>query len=253
MTSTTQGSRLEGRSLLGVARLAAPDAEARRFRGVDPREGQDLAPAFQAARPDEVTEAGRLAAAAFRAYAGLPGSRRAAFLRRIVDALEAGRDEVVARAGQETALSDGRLGGELTRTTKQLGMFATLIEDDAWRDPRIDPGDPDRTPAPKPDVRSLRRALGPVAVFGSSNFPLAFSVAGGDTASALAAGCPVIVKAHPSHPGTSELVGRAVAEAAQEADLPEGVFSLLFGDGHQVGAQLVQLPAVQAVGFTAGS
>ncbi|MDR9392627.1 MAG: aldehyde dehydrogenase (NADP(+)), partial [Trueperaceae bacterium] len=115
---------------------------------------------------------------------------------------------------------------------------------------RIDPADPDRTPAPKPDLRSMRRAIGPVAVFGASNFPFAFSVAGGDTASALAAGCPVVVKAHPGHPGTSELVGAAIADAAHRTGLPDGVFSLLFDDGHDAGAQLVRAPEIRAVGFT---
>lgn len=250
MTDTAPDTPLQGISLLGTRQAAEPPPDARRFHAVDPSTGEEIPPAFVAASPEQVEEAGGRADEAFRAYAGLSGGTRAAFLDRVADVLEARREAVIARAARETALSEGRLGSELTRTTHQLRMFARLIEDDAWRDPRVDPGDPDREPAPKPDVRSLRRALGPVAVFGSSNFPLAFSVAGGDTASALAAGCPVLVKAHPDHPGTSELVGRAIAEAARALELPEGVFSLLFDDGHQVGQQLVQLPEVQAVGFT---
>lgn len=151
---------------------------------------------------------------------------------------------------RETALPEGRLNGETSRTTNQLRMFADLVRDDAWREPRIDRSDPERTPAPKPDVRSMRRALGPVAVFGASNFPLAFSVAGGDTAAALAAGCPVVVKAHPGHPGTSELVGAAIAEVARAMHLPEGVFSLLFDDDHDMGVKLVKASPIRVVGFT---
>ena len=133
---------------------------------------------------------------------------------------------------------------------KKTEITAALVEEGSWVDARIDHADAQRQPLPKPDVRSLRRALGPVVVFGASNFPLAFSVAGGDTASALAAGCPVVVKAHPAHPGTSELVGRAVQQAVAELDLPEGTFSLLFDAGREVGQGLVADPRIRAVGFT---
>src|SRR5690606_13020048 len=136
------------------------------------------------------------------------------------------------------------------RTTSQLRMFAELIEEGSWVDARIDPPLPDRQPQPRADIRSMLRPLGPVAVFGASNFPLAFSVAGGDTAAALAPGCPVVVKAHPAHPATSEIVGRAILDAARATGMPDGVFALPFDNGIEVGKQLVQHPTIKAVGFT---
>ena len=151
---------------------------------------------------------------------------------------------------QETALPVARAQSEMGRTCAQLRLFADVIEEGSWVNARIDPALPERKPLPRPDLRSMLRPLGPVAVFSASNFPLAFSVAGGDTASALAAGCPVIVKAHPAHPGTSELVGAAVRESVREHGLPEGVFSLLFDAGIEIGTALVQHPAIKAVGFT---
>jgi alpha-ketoglutaric semialdehyde dehydrogenase len=150
----------------------------------------------------------------------------------------------------ETGLPEVRFNGELARTCGQLRMFAQIAEDGSWADVRIDPAQPDRKPAPAPDTRSMLRPLGPVAVFGASNFPLAFSVAGGDTASALAAGCPVIVKAHPAHPGTSEIAAEALTEAARQTGMPDGVFSLLFDDGIAVGQALVRHPGIKAAGFT---
>ncbi len=155
--------------------------------------------------------------------------------------------EVIER---ETALPRGRLVGERGRTVNQLRMFAAVVRDGGYLDARIDRGDPGRTPAPRPDVRRMLQPLGPVAVFGASNFPLAFSVAGGDTASALAAGCPVVVKGHPAHPGTSELVARAITTAVKRVGLPAGVFSLLHGRSRELGARLVQHAAIKAVGFT---
>src|SRR5690606_20948442 len=160
----------------------------------------------------------------------------------------AAREKIVETATLETALPAVRVGSELTRTVNQLAMFAELLESPAWLDARVDLGDANRTPSPKPDVRSMRRGLGPVAVFGASNFPLAFSVAGGDTASALAAGCPVIAKAHPSHPGTSAVVAEAVLRAADAAGLPEGVFAIVFDDGIEMGEALVRHPGIKAVG-----
>jgi NADP-dependent aldehyde dehydrogenase len=150
----------------------------------------------------------------------------------------------------ETGLPQGRLEGERGRTAGQLRLFASVLRSGHWQQIAIDSALPQRQPAPRPELRMLQMALGPVAVFGASNFPLAFSVAGGDTASALAAGCPVVVKAHPSHPGTCELVGRVVREAVLACGLPEGVFSLMGGEGHAVGTSLVEHPAIQAVGFT---
>jgi NADP-dependent aldehyde dehydrogenase len=225
-------------------------AAARSFRAVNPTTGERLEPAFQVTSPEQLTQMGRAAKAAFRPYSRLPGAQRAAFLRAIADGLDAAAPELVPRAMAETALPQARLSGEVTRTSNQLRLFADLIEDDAWLGARIDPGDPSRAPAPKPDVRAVRRPLGPVAVFGASNFPFAFSVAGGDTAAALAAGCPVIAKAHPGHPGTSRLVADVIAAAADRSGMPAGVFALVMDDGHELGAALVQLPEVKAVGFT---
>src|SRR5579862_6012560 len=158
--------------------------------------GEPLDGKFFSASQDDVEGAVSLASAAFRPYQDLPAPRRAEFLRSIASHLEAARETIVPRAMAETALPEARLNGELGRTCGQLRMFAAIIEEGSWADIRIDPAQPDRKPAPAPDTRSILRPLGPVAVFGASNFPLAFSVAGGDTASALAAGCPVVVKAH---------------------------------------------------------
>ncbi|MGH9709838.1 MAG: aldehyde dehydrogenase (NADP(+)), partial [Candidatus Acidiferrales bacterium] len=151
---------------------------------------------------------------------------------------------------KETALPPARIKNETARTCFQLRLFAEVVEEGSWVDARIDLGDPGRKPMPKPDIRSLWRALGPVAVFCASNFPIAFSVAGGDTASALAAGNPVVVRAHAAHPGTAEMVGRAIQRAVKESDLPEGIFSLLFDAGTEIGLALVNHPAIKAVGFT---
>src|SRR5699024_6575644 len=166
------------------------------------------------------------------------------------DEIEAIGDELIVRAMAESGLARARLEGERGRTCGQLRLFAAVVRAGEWLDVRVDPALPERQPAPRADLRQRHIALGPVAVFGASNFPLAFSVAGGDTASALAAGCPVIVKAHRAHPGTSELVGRGVQKAAAACGLPEGVFSVLFGSGSIVGAGLVADDRIKAVGFT---
>lgn len=221
----------------------------RTFQAINPATGERIEPAFAVATEDDVARACVLAGEAFEAYARTPPETRAAFLRAIADGLESGGEEIVARAHAETALSLPRLRSELGRTCGQLRLFASVIEEGSWVDARIDTADPNRTP-PKPDVRSMRRPLGPVAVFGASNFPLAFSTAGGDTASALAAGNPVIVKAHPAHPGTSDLVARVIAESIERCALPRGTFALLFDDGIEVGQSLVRHPAIRAVGFT---
>jgi alpha-ketoglutaric semialdehyde dehydrogenase len=192
----------------------------------------------------------RLAAEAFEVYQRVSGRERGAFLRAIAAKIESLAGDVIERAALETALPQARLQGETARTCGQLRLFAQVAEEGSWVQARVDHGDPDRKPAPKPDIRSMLRPLGPVVVFGASNFPLAFSVAGGDTASALAAGNTVVFKAHPAHPGTSELVGRAVRESVRECGLPEGVFSLLFDGGTRVGAELMKHPLVRAGGFT---
>jgi alpha-ketoglutaric semialdehyde dehydrogenase len=220
------------------------------FRAQDPATAAALDPAFAAATPAEVDAAAGAAAKAFEAYASVPAARRAAFLRGIADQLLATGDELVLRAGTETALPRPRLEGERTRTASQARLFADLVAEGSWVDARIDRARPDRQPVPKPDLRRMLVPLGPVTVFGASNFPLAFSVAGGDTVSALAAGCPVVVKAHPAHPGTSELAARAILAAARESGMPDGVFSMVHGPQPAVGLALVTHPAVQAVAFT---
>jgi 2,5-dioxopentanoate dehydrogenase len=238
---------LTGKSFIGSA---DGGAGGRTFRAAAPATGRELEPVFHSASPDEVERAAALAESAFPRYSALSGGDRGAFLRSVAGNLEAIGEALVERAGLETALPAARLQGELARTSFQLRLFAGVIEEGSWTAPRIDRAVPDRKPAAKPDVRSMLRPLGPVAVFGASNFPLAFSVAGGDTASALAAGNPVIVKAHPAHPGTSELAGQALRRSVRECGLPEGVFSLLFDAGTGVGARLVQHRLIRAGAFT---
>ncbi|MDH7501744.1 MAG: aldehyde dehydrogenase (NADP(+)) [Verrucomicrobiota bacterium] len=219
-------------------------------RGVNPTTGQELDPPFPCTTIDELDRAVRCATDAFRTYSRLPGKRRASLLEAIAANLEAGADPIIERAHTETALPKARLQGEMARTCYQLRFLGRLAEEGSWVDARVDHGAPDRKPQPKPDVRSMLRPVGPVAVFGSSNFPLAFSVAGGDTASALAAGNSVLFKVHPGHPGTSDMVGRAIQKAVQASGMPDGVFALLFDSGTGIGAALVQHPLVKAVGFT---
>ncbi|MGA7341205.1 MAG: aldehyde dehydrogenase (NADP(+)) [Terracidiphilus sp.] len=220
------------------------------FTGIDPASDAPLDPAYRYASLEDLARAASLAEDAFATYGRLPGREKALFLRRIAAGIESIAVELVERAHRETALPEARLKGELARTVNQLRLFAQVVEDGSWTNARIDPADPDRKPLPRADIRSVLRPLGPVAVFGSSNFPLAFSVAGGDTASAFAAGNPVIVKAHSAHPGTSELVGQVVSESVRACGLPAGTFALLFGAGSQLGTALVAHPAVKAVGFT---
>lgn len=220
------------------------------FHGFDPATNTELPETFYTAIPNEVEQAATLAAGAFLPYQKTSPADRASFLRAIAAEMEATREAFVQRVPLETGLPQGRANGELGRTIGQLNMFANLVESGHWVDARIDTAIPDRSPAPKPDIRSMQVALGPVAVFGASNFPLAFSVAGGDTASALAAGCPVVCVAHHAHPGVSELAGLAIQRAAKSCGMPEGVFSLLQGKGQDVGVPLVSHPAIKAVGFT---
>ncbi|HVR23018.1 MAG TPA: aldehyde dehydrogenase (NADP(+)) [Candidatus Polarisedimenticolia bacterium] len=240
-------TRLAGRSLIG---FREGDGSGEPFYATDPTNGRPLQPGYIAATPEEVERAALLASEAFAGYGRVPGPERAAFLRKIAAKIESIAGDVVERAGQETALSQARLQGETARTCAQLRLFAEVAEEGSWVAARIDRADPERKPAAKPDVRSMLRPLGPVVVFGASNFPLAFSVAGGDTASALASGNPVIVKAHAAHPGTGVLVGHMVRESVRECGLPEGVFSLLFDGGTDVGTALVKHPLVKAGGFT---
>ncbi len=220
------------------------------FRGVNPATGEELEPVFHSSTGDGLDRAVKAATGAFPAYAALDGRARAALLRKIADGLSETGAAIVERAQLETGLPLARLQGELGRTTGQLKLFAEVLEEGSWVGARIDEALPDRKPLPRADVRSMLRPLGPVAVFGASNFPLAFSVAGGDTASALAAGNPVVVKAHPAHPGTSEIAGRVIQQAVKESGLPTGVFSLLFDAGIDVGVALVEHPGIKAVAFT---
>lgn len=236
----------EGVSLIGFRK----GGKGRVFQAFDPAAGVSLPGDFYSTPPEDVDRAVEMAEDAFSSYGNLSGRKRAEFLRRIAAGLEAESEAIVKRGSLETGLAEGRLQGELARTAKQLRLFGQVAEDGSWVEARLDSPDPDRKPQPKPDLRSMLRPLGPVAVFGASNFPLAYSVAGGDTASALAAGCPVIVKAHPAHPGTSELVGRAIVDAVRSLGLPEGTFSMLFDDGITVGESLVRHPGIMAVGFT---
>src|SRR5579864_8249911 len=240
-------AKLSGRSLIGYREGAGSSDP---LFAHDPTTGQSLQPGFIPATAEEVDRAVQLAANAFRSYSHTSGRERGAFLRKIADKIESITSDIVERAAQETALPVARLQGETARTCHQLRLFAQVAEEGSWVNARIDHADPERKPLPKPDIRSLMRPLGPVVVFGASNFPLAFSVAGGDTASALAGGNTVIVKAHAAHPGTSELVGRALQESVRECGMPEGVFSLLFGHGSQVGTALMKHPLVRAGGFT---
>lgn len=191
-----------------------------------------------------------LAYEAFQSYRNTTGIQRAAFLDKIAQLIDDNKPELVATAMKESRLPEGRLIGETGRTTGQLRLFASLLKDGSWVNAMIDTALPDRQPLPKPDVRQMQRPLGPVAVFGASNFPFAFSTAGGDTASALAAGCPVVCKAHPGHPATSELVASLIVRAANESGMPEGVFSLLQGEGYEVSTHLVTHSHIKAVGFT---
>src|SRR5437879_4513556 len=222
----------------------------RSFTAFNPLNGQPLAPEFYSASLEDVDLADRVAERAFKTYSRWSGRQKAELLRQIAADIEALGNDLIECTALETALSQDRLRGELARTSNQLRLFASVAEEGSWVGARIDRADPGRKPAPKPDLRSMRRPLGPVAVFGASNFPLAFSTAGGDTASALAAGNPVIVKAHPAHPGTSELVAHVIAAAVTRLALPTGTFALLFDDGIAVGQALACHPAIRAVGFT---
>ena len=239
--------KLQGLSIIGQRRVKP---SGKPCFAVNPATGTKLEPSYFWAAPNDVDEAAALSSRAFAEYRHWPAQKRAALLRRIAELFENNTPAIVERANQETALPPARLQGESARTCGQLRLFAALIEAGWWLDARIDHADPNRKPVPKPDVRSLLMPLGPVAVFSSSNFPLAFSVAGGDTASALAAGCTVIVKPHQGHLGTSELVAQIILQAAQEGGAPEGLFSMLYGPGREVGLALVKHPSIKAVGFT---
>lgn len=238
---------LTGKNLIGNEAVASGNET---FLGVNPTTNHTLATEFHDATLEEIDKAADLAEEAFQRYRRYTPTEKALFLDQIANEIEALGDTLLQRCHEETALPLGRLEGERGRTCNQLRLFANLVREGSWVDARIDVGDPHRSPLPKPDLRSMQIPLGPVAVFGASNFPLAFSVAGGDTASALAAGCPVIVKAHPAHPGTSELVGKAIVKAAIATNMPLGIFALVHGRSNLVGEALVKHPKIKAVGFT---
>ena len=237
---------VSGDILIGSERVRGGE---RSFRALDPATNEPLEPSFAFATSADVDRACGLAWVAFDAYRETSLESRARFLESIATKIVELGDVLIERGMAETGLPRARLEGERARTVGQLKLFADVVRSGEWLELRIDPALPARKPLPRPDLRQRHVALGPVAVFGASNFPLAFSVAGGDTASALAAGCPVIVKGHPAHPGTGELVGRAIVAAVSECYMPEGVFSLLLG-AVETGAALVADPRVKAVGFT---
>ncbi|BCR04572.1 fatty aldehyde dehydrogenase [Desulfuromonas versatilis] len=238
--------------LSGLQLIGSQDDHAgeQTFRATDPQNDIPLEPAFFEGTGTDVDRAVRLAEGDFDRLRAMGPQQRGGFIEDIANQIMALGDVLVRRACAETALPVGRIEAERGRTCNQLLLFARMVREGSWVDARIDRAQPGRSPAPKPDLRMMQVPLGPVAVFGAGNFPLAFSVAGGDTASALAAGCPVVVKGHPGHPGTSELVGRAIRRAASRCGVPAGVFSLVQGRGYEVGEALVRHPLVKAVAFT---
>ncbi len=239
--------KLTGTSLIGFQN---GEETSKIFFGIDPTTGKKLEPPFHAATISEVKRAATLSSNAFEIYSHKSGTEKGTFLRKIADNIEDLGDDLVVRAIQETGLLAPRIKSERDRTTGQLRLFADLVEQGSWVEARIEHAIPNREPIPKPDLRMVMRPIGPVVVFCASNFPLAFSVAGGDTASALAGGNTVIVKAHRAHPGTAEMIGHAVIKAVRESGLPEGTFSLVHGSGSEVGIALVKEPNIKGVGFT---
>jgi len=242
---TTGQAHIDGSILIGSRDIRGEQS----FQAINPTTGAVLTTAFSEASMADVIDACALAEAAKTAFAGLHPDARANFIEAVAGAIQAIGEPLIETAMAETGLPRPRLENERGRTTGQLRMFANELRKGEWLDATIDPALPDRAP-PRADLRRFNVALGPVAVFGASNFPLAFSVAGGDTAAAFAAGCPVVVRGHPAHPATGELVARAVRSAVQACGLPEGVFSFLPGRAHEVGAALVADPRITAVGFT---
>ena len=220
------------------------------FHAINPATNEQLAGAYTNATKEEINEAVQKATAAFNVYRKKDNESIANFLEQVADEILNLGDALLERCHLETALPLGRLQGERGRTMNQLKLFAAVVREGSWVDARIDTAIPDRTPFPKSDIRHILQPLGAVAVFGASNFPLAFSVGGGDTASALASGCTVVVKGHPAHPGTSEMVASAFQKAVEKCGMPAGTFSLVQGSSNAVGQALVEHPDIKAVGFT---
>src|SRR5215469_181693 len=238
---------LHGRNFIG---MQLSSAGPKTFFGLDPRTGKQLDPPFHQATEEEINRSLELAAKAFPLLRESTPQVIAGFLERIASEIEQLGDLLIDRAASESGYGRGRLISERGRTVHQLRLFASLVQDGSFVDARIDPALPDRKPLPRPDLRRMLIPVGPVVVFGASNFPLAFSVAGGDTASALAAKNPVVVKGHPAHPGTSELVAGAIIRAVQAAGLPEGTFSLVNAVDPARSLALVRHPFAKAVAFT---
>jgi 2,5-dioxopentanoate dehydrogenase len=220
------------------------------FNSLNATSNTPLETVFTEATDEELGKAANVALEAFNIYKNVSHSQRAAFLRNIAGEIEGLGDELIEIGSIETALTHDRLKGERQRTINQLNAFANFIENPDWVKPIIDKADPDRKPLPKPDLRQMQIPIGPIGVFGASNFPFAFSVAGGDTAAALAAGCPVIFKAHPAHPSTCEMVGTAILRAIEKSKMPPGVFALVHGRSTRVGSTLVMQSNLKAIAFT---
>src|SRR5690606_7909374 len=238
---------ITGKNTIGNQSSASGTAT---FKTFNPVENKQTPWVFHQATTDEINQAVQLATEAFQHYKNYSGSRKAEFLNTIADEIEALGDDLINTYTAESGLPEGRARGERGRTMGQLRAFADLLEEGSWVEATIDVGQEDKQPMPKPDIRNMLFPIGPVAVFGASNFPLAFSTAGGGTASALAAGCPVVVKGHPLHAATGELVSSAILKAAKKTKMPNGVFSNLNSSGVEVGQELVQHPDIKAVGFT---
>ena len=220
------------------------------FQGVNPAKNEKLVTEFYEATSNEISKAISKAENAFLIYSKKSGKEKALFLETIAEEILKLGDVLVERCNKETGLPKARLIGEQGRTVNQLKLFVELLREGSWVEARIETSDPDRKPLPKLDIRSMYKPLGPVGIFGASNFPFAFSVAGGDTASALAAGCTVIFKAHPAHPGTCELIANAIINAVKKSNMPDGTFSMVQGKSTEVGMSIVKHPLIKAVGFT---
>ena len=238
---------LHGKNLIGGEPVAAGE---KTFKGFNPKEGASLEPSFSEATPEEVNQALELAQEAAAQLRRSRSEQVEDLLLTIREEIAAIGDGLIERAAQETALDPARLKGERDRTLNQIKLFADVVREGSWVDARIDTALPERKPLPRPDIRRMLQPIGPVAVFGASNFPLAFSVAGGDTVSALAARNPVVVKAHPAHPGTSELVANAIVKAVKAKSMHPGVFALLQSREPSISLALVNHPHTKAVGFT---
>jgi NADP-dependent aldehyde dehydrogenase len=238
---------LTGKQIIGFQTKAAGH---RNFQGIQASSGEALPQIYVEATDEEANEALAKASAAFKVYRNLSDTQRASFLNTIADEILAIGDLLIQTACIESGLPEARITGERGRTIGQIQAFANFISNPAWKREIVDGAMPERQPLPKPRLVQQQIPLGPTVVFGASNFPLAFSVAGGDTMSALAGGCPVVFKAHPAHPNTCDLVGQAIQNAAQKTGMPDGTFSLLHAQGHEIGGYLVTHPMTKAVAFT---